>query len=105
MLDSMIALQGYLSQIYFVSGESPQPVGTQHPSIVPYGSYPTADGHVIVACLTERFWHNFARCIGRADLIDDPRFAAYEAEPERPMLYPAAPRGLGVAYLKCKDMQ
>lgn len=79
MLDSMIALQGYLSQIYFVSGESPQPVGTQHPSIVPYGSYPTADGHVIVACLTERFWHNFARCIGRADLIDDPRFAAYEA--------------------------
>ncbi|MBY6006083.1 CoA transferase [Salipiger bermudensis] len=79
MLDSMIALQGYLSQIYFVSGESPQPVGTQHPSIVPYGAFPTADGHVIVACLTERFWHNFARCIGRADLIDDPRFAAYEA--------------------------
>ena len=26
----------YLSQIYFVTEQSPQPVGTQHPSIVPY---------------------------------------------------------------------
>ncbi|MCA0941835.1 CoA transferase [Salipiger pacificus] len=79
MLDSLIAMQGYLSQIYFVTGQTPQPVGTQHPSIVPYGAFATADGHVIVACLTERFWHNFARCIGREELIADPRFAAYEA--------------------------
>jgi crotonobetainyl-CoA:carnitine CoA-transferase CaiB-like acyl-CoA transferase len=78
MLDSLIAMQGYLSQIYFVTGESPQPVGTQHPSIVPYGSFQTSDGHVIVACLTDRFWHNFARCLGREDLITDPRFAEYQ---------------------------
>lgn len=77
MLDSLIAMQGYLSQIYFVTGQSPQPVGTQHPSIVPYGSFPTSDGHVIVACLTERFWHNFARSLDREDLITDPRFALY----------------------------
>ena len=79
MLDSLIALQGYLSQIYFVTGKSPEPVGTQHPSIVPYGSFPTSDGHVIVACLTERFWHNFARSLDREDLIKDARFALYEA--------------------------
>jgi crotonobetainyl-CoA:carnitine CoA-transferase CaiB-like acyl-CoA transferase len=78
MLDSLIALQGYLSQIYFVTGQSPQPVGTQHPSIVPYGSFQTSDGHVIVACLTERFWHNFARCLDHEELIEDPRFALYE---------------------------
>ncbi|MBV6634454.1 MAG: CoA transferase [Mameliella sp.] len=78
MLDSLIALQGYLSQIYFVTGQSPQPVGTQHPSIVPYGSFPTSDGHVIIACLTERFWHNFARCLGQDGLIEDPRFSIYE---------------------------
>ena len=78
MLDSLIAMQGYLSQIYFVSGETPQPVGTRHPSIVPYGSFPTADGHVIVACLTERFWHNFARCLGRGDLVTDTRFGEYQ---------------------------
>lgn len=78
MLDSLISLQGYLSQIYYVSGQSPEPVGTRHPSIVPYGSFVTGDGHVIVACLTERFWHNFARCLELETLITDPRFAAYE---------------------------
>ncbi|WP_319517684.1 CoA transferase [uncultured Martelella sp.] len=82
MLDSLIAMQGYLSQIYFLTGKSPQPVGTKHQSIVPYGSFPTADGYVIVACLTERFWHNFARCLGREDLIADPRFALYQARLE-----------------------
>lgn len=78
MLDSLIALQGYLSQIYFVSGQEPNPVGTRHPSIVPYGSFPTSDGHVIVACLTERFWHNFARCLNLEGLIEDSRFSLYE---------------------------
>ncbi|WOI58212.1 CaiB/BaiF CoA-transferase family protein [Palleronia sp. LCG004] len=77
MLDSLIALQGYLSQIYFVTGDSPRAVGSQHPSILPYGSFPTSDGHVIVACLTEGFWRNFARCLGHAELIEDARFAVY----------------------------
>jgi crotonobetainyl-CoA:carnitine CoA-transferase CaiB-like acyl-CoA transferase len=78
MLDSLIAMQGYLSQIYLVSGQDPQPVGTKHPSIVPYGSFPTEDGYVIVACLTERFFHNFARCLDLPNLISDSRFSVYE---------------------------
>lgn len=82
MLDSLLGMLGYLSQIYFVTGDSPKPAGTKHPSIVPYGSFPTSDGHVIVACLTEGFWHNFARCLDRPELITDPRFAAYQARLE-----------------------
>ncbi|MFY0634011.1 MAG: CoA transferase [Vannielia sp.] len=78
MLDSLIALQGYLSQLYFTTGTSPEPQGTRHPSIVPYGAFPTSDGHVIVACLTERFWQNFARCIGHPELVDDARFSPYQ---------------------------
>nr|WP_172296156.1 CoA transferase [Pseudoruegeria sp. HB172150] len=79
MLDSLMAMLGYLSQIYFVTGNAPQPVGTKHPSIVPYGAFPTSDGHVIVACLTETFWKNFARCLGMEELTTDPRFAEYRA--------------------------
>lgn len=78
MLDSLIAMQGYLSQLYFVSGQCPSPVGTRHPSIVPYGSFPSSDGQVIVACLTEHFWHNFAKCLGLPELVDDKRFSPYE---------------------------
>nr|WP_281374682.1 CoA transferase [Sagittula marina] len=82
MLDSLISMQGDLSQIYFVTGQSPRPVGTQHPSIVPYGSFPTSDGHVIVACLTDRFWQNFARSLDREHLIEDPQFSLYEQRME-----------------------
>ena len=78
MLDSLIGMLGYLAQIYFVTGTAPQPVGTKHGSLTPYGAFPTSDGHVIVACLTEGFWHNFARSLDAPELIDDPRFARYE---------------------------
>ncbi|WP_169567553.1 CaiB/BaiF CoA transferase family protein [Sneathiella limimaris] len=78
MLDSLLGMLGYLSQLYFVTGKTPEPYGTRHPNIVPYGAIETADGHIIVACLTEGFWRNFANAMGRADLLEDPRYAAYE---------------------------
>ena len=78
MLDSLMAMLTYHAQIYFVSGRPPAPVGTKHPSIVPYGAFPTSDGHVIVACLTETFWVSFTRCLGLPELAEDPRFARYD---------------------------
>lgn len=77
MLDALLGMLGYLAQIYFVSGESPKPQGTSHPNIVPYGAFQTSDGYIIIACLTESFWHNLARAIGAEELLEDPRFADY----------------------------
>lgn len=77
MLDGLIGMLGYLAQIYFVTGKAPEPVGTKHPSIVPYGTYPTRDGHVIVACLTEQFWRNFAEALDLPGLVTDERFCEY----------------------------
>ncbi|WP_417783951.1 CaiB/BaiF CoA transferase family protein [Terasakiella pusilla] len=82
MLDSLLGMLGYLSQIYFVTGETPKPFGTRHPNLVPYGAFETSDGHIIVACLTENFWFNLARAIEREDLIDDPRYSEYLARIE-----------------------
>ena len=79
MLDSLLGMLGYLSQIYFVTGETPRPFGTRHPNIVPYGAFQTSDSHIIVACLTEDFWRNFARALGREELVHDPRFSEYTA--------------------------
>ncbi len=82
MLDSLLGMLGYLSQIYFVTGETPKPFGTRHPNLVPYGAFETSDGHIIVACLTENFWYNLARAIEREDLIDDARYSQYLARIE-----------------------
>jgi crotonobetainyl-CoA:carnitine CoA-transferase CaiB-like acyl-CoA transferase len=43
-----------------------------------YGAFRCADGRfVAVGCMEEHFWRRLCAVIGRADLIDDPRFASY----------------------------
>jgi crotonobetainyl-CoA:carnitine CoA-transferase CaiB-like acyl-CoA transferase len=49
-------------------------VGNGHDAIAPYGTYPAADGDVVIANLGERFWPKIARAIGRPELVDDDRF-------------------------------
>ncbi len=74
LFDGMLGMLGYLAQLSLMAGQEPEPVGSGHPQIVPYGSFPTADGSIMIACLTPRFWINLCRAIGREDLPDDVRF-------------------------------
>ena len=55
---------------------APRNVGMHHPSIVPYGSYPTSDGaDVIVAVHNNREWARFCeQVVMLPDLVNDPRF-------------------------------
>jgi crotonobetainyl-CoA:carnitine CoA-transferase CaiB-like acyl-CoA transferase len=72
--DVMVALLGYLAQLYFLTGESAKPVGSGHHHIAPYGAYEASDGHLIVAAFTQEFWLKFTRAVERPDLAADPRF-------------------------------
>lgn len=74
LFDGTLGMLGYLAQLSLLVGQDPEPVGSGHPQIVPYGSFPTADGSIMIACLTPRFWTNLCRAIGRDDLPDDARF-------------------------------
>lgn len=74
--DGLMGMLGYLAQLAFLTGEDPQPVGSMHPSIVPYGSFPAADGHIIIAVLSEAFWPKLCEALGRPDMAADPRFAS-----------------------------
>ncbi|MFB6114445.1 MAG: CaiB/BaiF CoA transferase family protein [Halodesulfurarchaeum sp.] len=56
-------------------GETPGRMGTKDPVIAPYQTFPTDDGHLNVACGSQRLFEELCRGIGRADLIDDDRFA------------------------------
>lgn len=73
--DGLMGMLGYLAQLGFITGADPEPVGSMHPTVVPYGSFPAADGHVIVAVLAESFWARFCAALDRPDLAEDPRFA------------------------------
>ena len=73
--DGLIGMLGYFAQLAFLTGEDPQPMGSSHPNIVPYGSFPASDGYIIIAVLSERFWGKLCDALGRPELADDPRFA------------------------------
>lgn len=78
LLDGMIGMLGYLAQLAFFTGEDPQPQGSQHPNLVPYGAFPASDGSIIVACLTNAFWGRICRALGMDEYTDDPRFDTLE---------------------------
>ena len=63
------------------AGMPPQRVGLAHPSIAPYGVFPTADNQqVLISIQSEREWAAF--CVGVLQapaMVDDPRFSCNAA--------------------------
>ena len=51
LYDGLIGMLGYFAQLAFITGEDPPTMGSSHPNIVPYGSFPTSDGAIIIAVL------------------------------------------------------
>ena len=79
MLDAQVSLLNYMATMYLMSGQVPQGIGNSHFVHVPYNCYPTADGHVIVACIGDAFFARFAGCMDIPELLDP----AYEKQPAR----------------------
>jgi crotonobetainyl-CoA:carnitine CoA-transferase CaiB-like acyl-CoA transferase len=79
MLDAQVSLLNYMATMYLMSGQVPEGIGNSHFVHVPYNCYPTADGHIIVACIGDAFFKTFR------DLMEIPglRDPALERQPAR----------------------
>ena len=84
LLDSILPLFTYQAQSYLATGESPQRRGNLHPSITPYESFASKDGHFILAVANESLWRSFCQTLrtalqeGNGSLVeelDDERFS------------------------------
>jgi crotonobetainyl-CoA:carnitine CoA-transferase CaiB-like acyl-CoA transferase len=75
LYDGTMSLLGYLSQLAFVTGQDPQPMGSAHPSVVPYDSFPASDGAIVIACLADQFWPRLCAALGCPELGSDPGLA------------------------------
>lgn len=75
MLDCQMSLLENAFSRYFTTGELPRPIGSRHPVKTPFQTFPTADGHVALACSSEEDWVSLCRAVERPDLARDPRFA------------------------------
>lgn len=56
MLDGQIAMLSYMATMYFLSGEDPEPIGNSHFVHVPYNSFKTSDGFIVIAVIFDHFW-------------------------------------------------
>lgn len=60
---------------YLASGKVPGRNGNAHPNIVPYQSFNTADGYMVVGAASEGNWQRLCKAIQKWELADDSRFA------------------------------
>ncbi len=75
LLDSCVALLSNQAMNYFSTGKSPEALGNAHPNIVPYQSFKTADGAIILACGNDNLFNKFCEVAQCQYLAKDPKFA------------------------------
>jgi crotonobetainyl-CoA:carnitine CoA-transferase CaiB-like acyl-CoA transferase len=75
LLDGQVAAMSYHATAYFATGVAPHRMGSGHPSLVPYQSFPASDGFFILGVANEGLWRRFCQAIERPDLVEDPRFS------------------------------
>lgn len=74
LLDSVTSLLTYQAGRYFATGESPDRLGNRHATIVPYNTFGTADGVLVLAVGNDDQFQRFCRVATLAGVAGDPRF-------------------------------
>jgi crotonobetainyl-CoA:carnitine CoA-transferase CaiB-like acyl-CoA transferase len=82
LFDVQVAMLANQAESYLVTGRPPGRLGNSHPSIVPYQSFATKDGHVILAVGNDGQFRRLCEVAARPELGRDPRFATNAARVE-----------------------
>ncbi|MBT4428214.1 MAG: CoA transferase [Rhodospirillaceae bacterium] len=82
MLDCQLAILENALARYFATGDVPGPLGARHPTIVPFQSYETADGHVIIAAGNDALFATLCTALECPDLANEARFKDNDARGE-----------------------
>jgi crotonobetainyl-CoA:carnitine CoA-transferase CaiB-like acyl-CoA transferase len=79
MLDTHVAWLANQGMNYLATGENPARLGNQHPNIVPYQVFPTADGHIVLSVGNDPTFKRFCEALNLTHLLEDARFATNAA--------------------------
>jgi crotonobetainyl-CoA:carnitine CoA-transferase CaiB-like acyl-CoA transferase len=79
MLDTHVAWLANQGMNYLATGENPKRLGNDHPNIVPYQVFPTADGHIVLSIGNDPTFARFCENFGLKHLLQDERFATNAA--------------------------
>ncbi len=82
MIDTHLAWLANQAMNFLATGENPQRLGNDHPNIVPYQVFATADGHIMLSIGNDSTFVRFCTAFGIAHLLDDAKFATNAARVE-----------------------
>jgi crotonobetainyl-CoA:carnitine CoA-transferase CaiB-like acyl-CoA transferase len=74
LLDTQVAWLANQNANYLIGGEPPKRMGNAHPNIVPYQTFHTRDGDLILAVGNDNQFRKFCVAAGIPEVADDPRF-------------------------------
>ena len=74
LLDAQVGVLANQALNYLVGGTAPTRLGNAHPNIVPYQTFATNDGYIIMAVATDRQFKEYCAILGLPHLAEDERF-------------------------------
>ena len=74
MLDCQVAILENAITRYSVSKKIPHPLGTDHPSISPFGAFKAKNSALVLAAGNQKIFENLCKAISRNDLIQEKKF-------------------------------
>ncbi len=90
LLDGAVTLLANQASAYLMTGQRPERLGNDHPTVCPYRPFETADEPLALAIGADRQFGKLLSVLGLSDLTDDPRFATNPKRVEnRAALYEA----------------
>jgi crotonobetainyl-CoA:carnitine CoA-transferase CaiB-like acyl-CoA transferase len=78
LLQSIISMMDFQAARYLKDGEVPKQAGNNHPTSIPTGVFPTADGHINIAASGTVLFERFCKALGVAEWLEDPRYNSFD---------------------------
>jgi crotonobetainyl-CoA:carnitine CoA-transferase CaiB-like acyl-CoA transferase len=75
LLQGMIAMVDYQAARWLMDGEVPEQAGNDHPTAIPTGVFPTADGYINIATAGEEMWRRLCLAIDAPHLFSSAQYA------------------------------
>ena len=76
LLEAMIFMLDFQAARWLMKGDVPGQAGNNHPTGMPTGVYPTADGHINIAAAGDNLWRRCCKTLGLEALVDDPHYVS-----------------------------
>ena len=75
LLEAQIFMLDFQASRWLIAHEVPGQAGNDHPTGIPTGVFPTADGHINIAASGQGLWERFCKAIGWEQALTDPDYA------------------------------